>query len=93
MPTTSITIDITTPTAIPISHVVDVLSAYWGYMPTIPDPANPGQSIPNPQTKAQFLKRRIAQFVKDSYVSAKADTGAEGGRQAAIGEADQVSAT
>lgn len=93
MATTDVTITITTPTGVSISQAVDTLSTYWGYQATIPDPVNPGQTIPNPQTKGQFVKQRIARFVKDSYLAAKAGTEGEDAKKAVITAADAVQVT
>ncbi len=38
----------------------------YGYSATIPDPANPGQTLPNPQTKAQFGKDQIGRIIQQA---------------------------
>ena len=90
MATTSVTININTPADITVAQVVDTVSTYWGYQTNIPDPANPGQTISNPQTRGQFVKARIAQFVKDSYIAARASQGADSGRTTATTDANRV---
>lgn len=50
--------------------------ALYGYQATIPDPAHPGQTLPNPQTPAQFAAQRIIQYAVDvakSYAAKQAD--------------------
>lgn len=83
MPTTDVTITITTPAAVPIATVVDTLATYWGYRDVI-------NGQPNPQTKGQFIKAKIAAFVRQQYIDAKAAQGADTGRQTAITDASQV---
>ncbi len=69
---------------IPDANLVDVrdtLAVHWGYQETIPDPASttevPLPDITNPQSKVQFLKAYLAQWVKANYIGAK-------GQQSAI---------
>jgi len=37
----------------------------YGYQAEIPDPNNPGQTIPNPQGIQVFFNRAIAAYIKD----------------------------
>ena len=46
------------------AEVVDALCQRYGYQDTLPDPNNAGQTIPNPETRAQFAKRQVAEFIK-----------------------------
>jgi len=48
-------------------QVIDAFAAARGYQDTIPDPANPGQVIANPQTKQQFFNAALTQFLRDTY--------------------------
>jgi hypothetical protein len=84
MATTAISITINTPAGITIPQVVDALSAYWGYSATLTD------GSPNPQTKGQFIQQKLAQYVKQSYIAARAQTDAEAARIAAINTANGV---
>lgn len=86
MPSTTISINITTPTALSIAQLTDTLCTYWGYQATLAD------GTANPQTKAAFVKARVALFLKDSYVAAKANVDAEAARQTAITTAGQITA-
>ena len=65
MPTQAVTINIDTTI---IAEAVDALCATGGYQATIPDPVTPGQMIVNPQTKAQFAKQVIRDFVRNAVV-------------------------
>lgn len=84
MATTTISITINTPAGITIPQVVDALSDYWGYSATLPN------GTANPQTKGQFIQQKLAQYVKQSYIAAKAQTDAESARIAAINTANGV---
>jgi len=62
----------------------------YGYKDTIPDPNNPGQTIPNPETKGQFTKRKIAAFVKDVVASIEVKEAAESAAEAARSNASSL---
>lgn len=47
----------------------DALCGLYNYQATIPDPADATKTIANPETKAQFAKRQVAEFVKQSVVA------------------------
>jgi hypothetical protein len=51
---------------VPVARIIDAMALEYGYQATIPDPANPGQTIPNPQTKAQFGKAQIGRIIKEA---------------------------
>ena len=51
-------------------NVIDVLSKRFGYQDMIMDGAT---EIPNPMTKANFIKYNIIQYLKIQYREAKAD--------------------
>lgn len=50
---------------------VDAFCAFVGYSPTIPDPANPGATLPNPETKNFFVARKIREYVEGNAASGK----------------------
>ena len=60
---------------IPDAYVVDIrdtLCAEWGYQAEIPNPdTTVGGTIPNPETKGTFLKRRFAALIKEHYTNVK----------------------
>lgn len=57
-----------------LTRILDGFAAQHKYQDTVPnpdyDPDDPAETdpptIPNPQNKAQFLKKKIIQFVKES---------------------------
>lgn len=51
------------------NKVVDSFATAYGYQATIPDPANPGQTINNPQSKQAFYNARLTDFIRDIYRS------------------------
>lgn len=48
--------------------VVDAVARRNGYKAQIQDPANPAVTIPNPETRAQFLKRWIVNMLKQEVL-------------------------
>lgn len=53
---------------IPDTIAPRVLTAFantYGYQAQIPDPNNPGQTIANPVTEAQFAKTQLISHIKD----------------------------
>lgn len=61
---TTVSIDI--PNAV-TARVMDAFCAAHGYQATVPDPANSdGPYIPNPQTKPQYVKAHIANYIKQT---------------------------
>lgn len=50
-------------------RIVTALCAVNGYQDTVPDPANIGQTIPNPQTRQQFAKAQVMQFLRQTVVN------------------------
>ena len=47
-----------------LSKYVGFLSRNWGYQDEVPDPENEGEKIPNPQSKGDFVKEHIADWIK-----------------------------
>jgi hypothetical protein len=48
--------------------VVDAVARRNGYKAQIQDPANPAATIPNPETRAQFLKRWIVNMLRQEVL-------------------------
>lgn len=48
-----------------IDSVVDAMCEYFGYQTSIVD--DEGGAIPNPETKNQFAKKQLKQFIKKVY--------------------------
>jgi hypothetical protein len=66
-----------------------ILTAYTnahGYQPTLTQPD--GTSIPNPQTRAQFFKQKLAETVRETVKAYEAGQAAEDARKAAAAKAD-----
>lgn len=59
-----------------------------GYQATVPDPANPGSTIPNPQSKQQFFNKAIEQFLRDTYKASKVHAAEQSARTTAAATAD-----
>lgn len=91
MAVATIVVQVTTPQGVTPQDVIDDLSAYWGYQETVPDPDNPGATIPNPEKDSDFVQRKTSEFVAASYEAALANQAAEAGRQQGITEAKKVS--
>ena len=52
-----------------VEEVLEELGGHFGYSPTILD--GQGESIPNPQTKPEFVKSGIVKYLKDIIKSRK----------------------
>jgi len=70
-----------------VPELLDAFAATYGYQTTIPnpvpEPATPGSwtpTIPNPQTKAQFARARVAAYMKDVVRSYRSNTAIEAAR-------------
>ncbi|HEY0171513.1 MAG TPA: hypothetical protein VGB98_10855 [Pyrinomonadaceae bacterium] len=66
-----------------------ILNAYTGahgYQPTVKDAA--GQDVPNPQTRAQFFKQKLAETVRETVKSYEAGLASEDARKAAAKRVD-----
>lgn len=53
--------------AVIMSDADIAVSRYFGYQTNIPDLANPGNTIPNPETKGQFIRRMKLMEYQDQY--------------------------
>lgn len=54
----------TIPDAI-LPRVINGVAYANGYLDNIPNPSNPAQTIPNPETKAEFFLRRTREYWKE----------------------------
>jgi hypothetical protein len=64
--------------------VADAFAAAYGYQDNIPNP-NPAAAlltptIPNPETRAQFMRRQIMEFIRNTVKSVEVATAAETAR-------------
>jgi hypothetical protein len=71
-----------------VPRIRAAFSAAYNYQATIPDPSNPGQTIPNPETAQQHMVRRIREYVKEVVKGYEATTAGNTARQAAATQAD-----
>lgn len=68
-------------------RVHDAFASAYGWEAEVPDPDNPGQTIPNPQSKADFTAERIVAFVKEVVAGQEAAAAAETAREQAAEKA------
>ena len=57
--------------SVTVARIVDAMALHYGYQATIPDPANAGQTIANPETKTQFAKSQIRRIIMEAVKSAE----------------------
>lgn len=79
-----------------VSEIVQAISDRTGWTATILD--ENGNEIPNPETRAQWSKRQIRDYIKNLYrkwkaQQARAALDVEAAEQAAIDEAEAVPIT
>jgi hypothetical protein len=48
------------------TEAVNALAHQRGWTPTVPDPANPGATIPNPVTKGAAAEEGLADLLRDA---------------------------
>lgn len=68
--------------------IEDAFATMRGYQATIPDPANPSNTIPNPQSKQQFFQKSVEQFIRDTYKASKVSAAANTASSTAATAAD-----
>jgi hypothetical protein len=51
------------------NEVVNALAGRGGYTATVVDPATPGGTMPNPQTKGEFATERLNELLRDEVVA------------------------
>lgn len=78
---------ITIPDAVKDSWIDD-FNLHHGYKAQIEDAE--GNLIPNPQTKAQFMKAKVIAFIRESVRAARANRDSEVARQAASAAVDSI---
>lgn len=82
----AITID--TPAGADGTRVLNALAGHFGYEPLISNGG--GSQIPNPENKGAFVKRKIAELLKDMVVKYEASQAAEAARTTAKLSADAL---
>ena len=70
------------------NKIIDAFATAYGYQANIPDPANPGQTIPNPQSKQGFFNARLTAYIKDVYKAQQVATAAKTASDTAASAAD-----
>lgn len=80
-------IQITIPDAV-ASRVTNGLAGQYNYQATIPAPNPLNPPVPNPETKAQFAKRMVAKFIKDSVKAFEATQAAGTARDTASADVE-----
>jgi hypothetical protein len=66
-----------------LARVRDSFALAYNYQATIPDPANPGATIPNPENKVQFMQRKVREYIKEVVKGQEAVAAAEAARTTA----------
>lgn len=56
---------ITAPDAL-FAQAVEAVCANYGYQPNVPDPANPGGTVPNPESPVEFAMTRLKLWLRDN---------------------------
>ena len=71
-----------------LPRVIEALAGNYGYETNIKDAE--GNTIPNPETKAQFAKRMMAQWVKQNISAWESNEAAQVARTAAIANVELI---
>lgn len=89
IPQVGFCVDLTITIPDPIAtRVINAFSNRFGYTPTIADPNNPGGTIPNPQTRTQFVKNYFATYIKGVVVDFEADAAGKQARQSTLSQSN-----
>lgn len=67
-----------------LARVVSAFSIAYGYQDTIPGATPADPPVPNPETRAQFMRRHIMEFVRNTVQAVEANVAAEAARTAEI---------
>lgn len=68
------------------TRILDAFTTAYSYQPTMKNAQ--GQDIPNPQTRAQFMKAKLAEYVRESVKAYEAGQASEDARKAAATKVD-----
>ncbi|HEY0098387.1 MAG TPA: hypothetical protein VGB76_05475 [Pyrinomonadaceae bacterium] len=79
---TDVTLKITLPAA-QSARLLNAFTKQYGWTAQIPDPANPGQAVPNPVSKRDFAEAVLESFVLQSVEAAEKNEAAEKARREA----------
>ena len=73
-------------------RVVNAICANYGYQTDVPlvpaNPDTPEATMPNPETKAQFTKKQVINFLKEHVIAYEANQASETARTTARDKAD-----
>jgi len=70
--------------SVPLSRITDAYAAKYFYQANIPDPANEGGTIPNPETKANFARRTLKEQIITIVKAAESDAAAKAASDAIL---------
>ena len=62
------TLEFNIPTAAK-NRIINGYCGHYNYQETVADPENEGQTIDNPETKQQFVKRNMIKALKDPVIT------------------------
>ena len=68
------------------TRILDAFTAAYNYQPTVRNAQ--GVDIPNPQTRAQFMKQKLAEYVRETVKTYEATAAADTARTAAAKKVD-----
>jgi hypothetical protein len=71
------------------SRIVDAFASVYGWSATIPGPTEGSDPIPNPISRAQFVKYRVLHFIRGTVRAHEAQQAQETARRAAEDAVDQ----
>jgi hypothetical protein len=71
-------------------RVLDGVAGAYNYQATVPDAAHPGQTLANPETKAQYVRRMLVSWVRESVRGYEATQAGEAARSSKAAEADAL---
>lgn len=57
-----------------LNEITNAFATAYNRPDTVPDPNTPGATIPNPETKAQFARRMVRQFIIETVKSQRIKT-------------------
>lgn len=70
------------------ARVTNGLAGQYGYKATIPAPNPADPPVPNPESKAQFARRMVRQFIHETVKAYEASQAANTARDVAVADAD-----
>lgn len=68
--------------------LIDAFAAEYSYQAIVPNPAIPGQTMANPQSKQGFFNEKLSVYLKDIYKAHKTKAAAKAANDTAASAAD-----